>query len=105
MTMYPPATRATPAATSRAWLVSQSLNPLIAFRKQPDRQPQADPAQQEARKHQQGPLIPGQDQVNDQQLRVEPRQEGQPQDQQHRFLPPMPPLHRWRRRPQQSLAA
>jgi hypothetical protein len=71
---------------------------------QPERQPQADPAQQEAHKHHPGPLVPDQDQVNDQQLRVKPRQEGQSQDHQHRFPPPMPPLHRCRRRPQQPLA-
>jgi hypothetical protein len=45
---------------------------------QPERQPQADPAQQEAHKHHPGPLVPGQDQVNDQQLRVEPANRASP---------------------------
>ena len=47
---------------------------------QPDRYGQAHPAKQEAREHQPGPLVPGQDQVDDEQLRIERREDGQPEE-------------------------
>ena len=47
---------------------------------QPDRQTHAHPAQQEAHEHQPGPPVPGQHQVNDEQLRVQRREAGQPEE-------------------------
>jgi len=47
---------------------------------QPDRQPQAHPAQQEAHEHRPWPLAPGQDQVNDEQLGVQRREASQPEE-------------------------
>jgi hypothetical protein len=47
---------------------------------QPDRDSQAHPAQQEADKHQPGPLVLGQDQVNDEQLRIQRCEKGQPEE-------------------------
>jgi hypothetical protein len=47
---------------------------------QPNRQPQAHPAQQEAHEHQPGPLVGGQDQVDDEQFRVQRGDAGQPEE-------------------------
>lgn len=47
---------------------------------QPDRDGQAHPAKQVAREHQPGPLVRGQDQVDDEQLRIQRREAGQPEE-------------------------